>query len=399
MAITSHKTVKFPEILSAVVGKTTNGASSVVSGRTRIPIASADTFGITTAWYYYNSTNLPGYQVTAVTATYIEVNGTPTAVASGKAVIFGKPTTVTAGMSSFYLRLGANIYKNDPIFFNKENASEGYTVQLVSSSTTSSVTFSPAISTNSPAIGSSIVYIGGFAISTVDTFAFIEKVSKSGVATQNNIQFAEIVTVTPRRRGLVSDAIAFAETLVNQAKYPRIIGDTFSITDSTSGRSKRQNIYVTDAFSLVETIRRNLVVNLNDRFAVSEAIDTPLIGFTTPLVKITPPYLPETKGLPYMLFRHYAVREAHVNVYELQDGTFVQNYPSPENTNTNIPYPWNPSDPTAPYATVTNWNGTIERFYLPNPIVRVFYGGETTMVTQQEANKLRQAGYGNYLEV
>jgi hypothetical protein len=81
----------------------------------------------------------------------------------------------------------------------------------------------------------------------------------------------------------------------------------------------------------------------------------------------------------------------------LLDGTFVQDYPSPENGNTNIPYPWNPSDPTAPYSTVTNWDGTIQRYYLPNPIVRDFYGGETTMVTQDLANQHRRAGYGNYI--
>ena len=99
-----------------------------------------------------------------------------------------------------------------------------------------------------------------------------------------------------------------------------------------------------------------------------------------------------------MLFRHYEVRERHVNVFRLKDGTFVQDYPTPENSNANVPYPYNPNDPSGLYAYVHNWNGTIEEYHLPNPIVHIFLGGETTMVSQELANELVHAGYAAYLE-
>ena len=92
----------------------------------------------------------------------------------------------------------------------------------------------------------------------------------------------------------------------------------------------------------------------------------PAYVFTPPEVLINPPYMPSTPyGPARSLFRHYTPRAAGTNVYLLSDGTYVQTYATPENSNTNIPYPWDP-------------------YYLPPPpISRVFdiYGHETELIS------------------
>jgi hypothetical protein len=116
--------------------------------------------------------------------------------------------------------------------------------------------------------------------------------------------------------------------------------------------------------------------------------------FTPPTAQITPAYLPDTKGLQYLLFRYFQPRTRGVNVYCLSNGSFAQDYPTKENSNTNFPLPYNPTDPAAPFA---QWNDTKGNTYfstLPVHIVNIYYGGHLYTIDEETKNRLQNAGYG-----
>jgi hypothetical protein len=120
--------------------------------------------------------------------------------------------------------------------------------------------------------------------------------------------------------------------------------------------------------------------------------------FVPPTVRINPPVLPTTRGPAYGLFRHYEVTLAGVNVYLLSDLTYCQNYETPENANTNIPYPWDPYyRPQGPFSRVVNWDGTIQEFFMDPWIVKPYWGSHRNVVTCDEGDALVAAGYGAYL--
>jgi len=104
-------------------------------------------------------------------------------------------------------------------------------------------------------------------------------------------------------------------------------------------------------------------------------------------------------GAANRLFRYYKNRARYIYVFALSDGTFVQDTASAENSNTNIPYPYNPWDPSAPYATSYYIDYTVRP---PRPavsnvahdvwITKVYMGPEE--VTPTEVAALTAAGYG-----
>lgn len=141
--------------------------------------------------------------------------------------------------------------------------------------------------------------------------------------------------------------------------------------------------------------------------------------FTPPTVLIDPPYLPETTGPALSLFRHYTPRAVGVNVFQLSNGgdsayetgddydsdtayggqvlSYVQDYATPENQDTSIPYPWDPYNPGAPFARIYDFHGN-ETDVSQNPfIIRVFYGGHSTPVDVATAESLAAAGYAECL--
>lgn len=118
--------------------------------------------------------------------------------------------------------------------------------------------------------------------------------------------------------------------------------------------------------------------------------------WTPPQVQVVPPVLPDTKGLQWRLFRHFKSHWQNVAVFELSDGTFVQDYPTPENDNTNIPYPWVWGGYGGePYARVQDFlHGNLE--FTQDPyIVKVFQ--EAGPISMNDAQKLINAGYGAYV--
>jgi hypothetical protein len=78
--------------------------------------------------------------------------------------------------------------------------------------------------------------------------------------------------------------------------------------------------------------------------------------YSPPQLKIIPPFLPETTGQAFALFRHYENRERGVNLYVWSDNTVTTDYPVSIATGTStvkIPQPLQaqvlqPQDPTNP---------------------------------------------------
>jgi hypothetical protein len=158
-------------------------------------------------------------------------------------------------------------------------------------------------------------------------------------------------------------------------------------------------------------------------FSQGGVTNGPLFQFQTPLVKDIPTYLPESRGVQVLLWRHYTPKYRGVNVYVLSDGTVVQDTPTTENANTNIPLPWIlNNDPKVQgwyppiydehghvtygpfvswltgaedntYSYVTNWDGSITTTVLDPHIVYIYEGGHAHTINQYEANILSGAGY------
>ena len=122
--------------------------------------------------------------------------------------------------------------------------------------------------------------------------------------------------------------------------------------------------------------------------------------FTPPTAYDNPPILPDQGGLASRLFRYYPNRARYIAVFALSNGTFVQDTPSDENQNTNIPYPYNPYDPSAPYSTTyyydyENMQPAVTTVSHEVYITQVFLG--PTYVSEQQAAELTAAGYGDLI--
>jgi hypothetical protein len=124
--------------------------------------------------------------------------------------------------------------------------------------------------------------------------------------------------------------------------------------------------------------------------------------FTPPTVNTVPRYLPDSTPQQKGLYKFYKPYAAFVQVFLLSDGTFVQNYATPENSNTNIPYPWNPNDPSAPYS----WAYYVDYSRVParqavestkHAVWIVKMWDRPSTVTAAEATALQQAGYSAYI--
>lgn len=122
--------------------------------------------------------------------------------------------------------------------------------------------------------------------------------------------------------------------------------------------------------------------------------------FTPPVVYDNPPILPDAGGLANRLFRYYPNRARYVAVFALSDGTFVQDTATSENSNTNIPYPYNPYEPSSPYMTSYYIDYT-QTPPVPTSvsvsqdpwITKVYQTAQ--YVTASEAAALTAAGYGD----
>jgi len=121
--------------------------------------------------------------------------------------------------------------------------------------------------------------------------------------------------------------------------------------------------------------------------------------FTPPKVYDNPPILPDARGLANRLFRYFPNRARYVTVFALSDGTFVQDTATAENSNTNIPYPYNPWEPSAPFSTSYYINyevvppvPTVSKVSQNPYIVKVYQ--EKMNVTAAEVAALTAAGYG-----
>lgn len=126
--------------------------------------------------------------------------------------------------------------------------------------------------------------------------------------------------------------------------------------------------------------------------------------FVPPVAAVIPPFLPDTKGAEFGLTKYMASRVAGVVVYQLSNGTFVQDYPTAENSNTSIPpYPLMPDQgPNFPNLVSVDYTGAtpgnpVTRQTIPiNPyVIDIFYGGHTyTISTALAAALTAYTAYG-----
>lgn len=124
--------------------------------------------------------------------------------------------------------------------------------------------------------------------------------------------------------------------------------------------------------------------------------------FTPPTVYDRPPILPDSTGPARRLFKWFPNRARYVNVFELSNGTFVQDTPTSENSNSSVPYPWNPNDPQGPFSTsyYTDYSQNppvqVKATVAQDPwIVTVYYG--PTVIDSYQALALTAAGYGDLI--
>jgi len=122
--------------------------------------------------------------------------------------------------------------------------------------------------------------------------------------------------------------------------------------------------------------------------------------FTPPQVKDNPPILPDSRGIERRLWRYFPNRPRYVMVFALSNGEFVQDTATAENMNTNIPYPYDPYNPSAPYSTSYFINFEVsppvpEKVTVSqDPYITKVYMN-VTQVSDAEAAALTAAGYGD----
>lgn len=118
--------------------------------------------------------------------------------------------------------------------------------------------------------------------------------------------------------------------------------------------------------------------------------------FTPPQAATLPAFLPETKGPEFGLAKYRNVLNQGVTVYALNTGAFVQDIPTPENTNTNIPpYPLSSDGTNVPniidvtYTSASPGNPVARIVTTVSPyVVTVYEGGRTFTVSQAVATAL-----------
>lgn len=131
--------------------------------------------------------------------------------------------------------------------------------------------------------------------------------------------------------------------------------------------------------------------------------------FIPPTAPTIPPFLPDTKGAEWGLAKYRNALSAGVAVYKLYNTvtkavTYVQDYPTAENQNTNIPpYPLmpdqtNPNIVSVVYTGATPGNPPTRQETDINPyVIFIYYGGHRYTVSSAEAARLTAAGYADCL--
>jgi len=306
-------------------------------------------------------------------------------------------------MSQFYVRASTVIPQGALVKFT--TGGENFRASNPGTVSTNRVQLNASVSSTSPSIGAFGALIGGYLAAATDTVAFTESVSKTKVSNRgasDTLTFTQTVGANRLITKSTADALTISDGVATRATLTVSVSETLTLASSSQGTAAKQFIYTTDTLRLVDstTINKQIIVNIGESITFSDQAICPKRSFTTPLTKVVPPILPETRGQAYLLFRHYASTYRHVNVFQLSNGTYVQDYPTVENSNANVPYPWITDSPDNQYAFVTYWNGKTEAFTLDPHIKQVFYGGEVSYIDQDTANQMVREHplYANYMD-
>jgi len=399
--------IKYPEIFTE--NGSTTLVTAVTAGKTLtlrvlptgLTAANATTYKVwigpaaSAASYFIQSVN-----VTARTIT-IAVNVT---LATTSQIWVGKASTpVAAGMSQFYVRASTVIPQGALVKFT--TGGENFKASNPGTVSTNLVQLSASVSSTSPSIGAFGALIGGYLAAATDTVALTQSVSKTKVSNRgasDTLTFTQTVGANRLITKSTADAVTFSDGVATRATLTVSVIETLTLASSSQGSAAKQFVYTTDTLRITDSlnINKQIILNIGESITFSDQAICPKRSFTTPLAKVVPPILPETRGQQYLLFRHYASTYRHVNVFQLSNGTYVQDYPTVENGNANVPYPWITDSPDNQYAFVTYWNGTTEAFTLDPHIKQVFYGGEVSYIDQDTANQMMREHplYANYMD-
>jgi len=128
--------------------------------------------------------------------------------------------------------------------------------------------------------------------------------------------------------------------------------------------------------------------------------------FTSPQLDDIPQFLASSSRRQYGLYRHFKRRVRNLVVALLSDYSTAQDTPTDGHPNS-IPYPWNPNDPSGPFA--TSWANAYPTDVLPGEIpnapmtatyttqwpyvTKMLYGAGTQNITINDAKQLLYNGY------
>jgi hypothetical protein len=123
--------------------------------------------------------------------------------------------------------------------------------------------------------------------------------------------------------------------------------------------------------------------------------------FVPPIIYDIPPILPDTRGIQRALYKFQQNLPRYVRVYLLSNNVFVQDTATDENSNTDIPQPYNINEPSGLISSVEFYNydtmqPQVIDSYLPVWIVLTFACAPQT-VSVGLAAMLTAAGYGSLI--
>lgn len=126
--------------------------------------------------------------------------------------------------------------------------------------------------------------------------------------------------------------------------------------------------------------------------------------FTPPVLADRPLFLDDSTEIQKALFKFYShpLNSRYVMVFQLSDGTFVQDTSTPGHTNTAVPLPWDMNNPSAPYATSIYMDYSVSPPKLTtlataHPVWIVASYNGPTVVSSSVMTLLKNAGYGGNL--
>lgn len=211
------------------------------------------------------------------------------------------------------------------------------------------------------------------------------------------------VSGSPNLSGTIVSSSTAVGTLTTNAPLSGTVVSTSSVLGTVTTNAPLSGTVVSSS-TVAGTL--SFVAYISGTVASSSTVSGTLsiyvyTTFTPPIVADVPPILPDSSSSERRLFRYFPNRNRYVAVYLLSDGTYAQDVATPENSNTNIPIPWNPNELNAPYSEYNYYdytaNAPVSVEIRQNVWIVKKYGDGPQSITPSEGRSLLLAGYGDRL--